>query len=419
LFVPIIDSVVAQHAEDAAFLWLLREAGCDHAHFGLPDLAKLDERVEANLDGLRIADGAGVEICKECWTLGDAGEVFAALELAFESSNAERIAVALEVAASAPELSRGAVSALGWLRYEQASPHIGALLGLENPNLRRIGLGGSVAHRRDPGEALVRAMLDENSRLRGRALRAVGELGRVDLLRCTMEGARTDDIDCRFSAAWSSALLGDTGTVDVLKSIVQLDGPHSEEATRIACRRMDVSTANEWQRELARTPGCERLAVMGAGAIGDPAAIPCLVEQMRIAPLARVAGEAFTMITGVDIAYEDLEGEWPEGFEAGPTENPEDENVEMDPDENLPWPNLALIEAWWAKNRGRFRTGTRYLVGQPIAYEHLQKVLRTGYQRQRAAAAIELAMLKPGQPLFEVRAPGFRQQELLGLGRRR
>ena len=27
------------------------------------------------------------------------------------------------------------------------------------------------------------------------------------------------------------------------------------------------------------------------------------------------------MITGVDITYEDLEGEWPEGFEAGPTEN--------------------------------------------------------------------------------------------------
>jgi hypothetical protein len=41
------------------------------------------------------------------------------------------------------------------------------------------------------------------------------------------------------------------------------------------------------------------------------------------------------MITGVDIAYEDLEGEWPEGFEAGPTENPENENVAMDPDEDL------------------------------------------------------------------------------------
>ena len=78
------------------------------------------------------------------------------------------------------------------------------------------------------------------------------------------------------------------------------------------------------------------MAVIGAGVIGDPVSIPWLIEQMMIPELARVAGEAFTMITGVDIAYEDLEGEWPAGFEAGPTEDPEDENVAMDPDEDLP-----------------------------------------------------------------------------------
>ncbi len=35
------------------------------------------------------------------------------------------------------------------------------------------------------------------------------------------------------------------------------------------------------------------------------------------------------------------------------------------------------------------------------------------YQRQPAAAAIELAILKLGRPLFEVRAPGWRQQQML------
>jgi hypothetical protein len=37
----------------------------------------------------------------------------------------------------------------------------------------------------------------------------------------------------------------------------------------------------------------------------------------------------------------------------------------------------------------------------------------SNFQRQRAAAALELAILQPGQPLFEVRAPGFRQQQIL------
>ncbi|MBV8554404.1 MAG: hypothetical protein JO116_02485, partial [Planctomycetaceae bacterium] len=45
--------------------------------------------------------------------------------------------------------------------------------------------------------------------------------------------------------------------------------------------------------------------------------------------------------------------------------------------------------------------------------ESLREALTKGYQRQRAAAAIELAILKPGRPLFEVRAPGWRQQQML------
>ena len=178
---------------------------------------------------------------------------------------------------------------------------------------------------------------------------------------------------------------------------------------------MDLATALNWQKELAQNTESIRLSVMGAGIIGDPVSIPWLIEQMKVPVLARAAGESFTMITGVDIAYQDLEGKWPEGFEAGPTENPEDEDVEMDPDEDLPWPNPELIQKWWTQNKGRFSGGTRYLLGKPISEEQCQHVLRNGYQRQRAAVALELAMMNPGQPLFEVRAPGFRQKKLLGL----
>jgi len=181
----------------------------------------------------------------------------------------------------------------------------------------------------------------------------------------------------------------------------------------MALRRMDLPIAHEWQKALAQSRDSLRLAVMGAGVIGDPASILWLIEQMAIPELARVAGEAFTMITGVDIAYEDLEGEWPEGFEAGPTEDPEDENVAMDPDEDLPWPKPEAIHTWWRSHQGQFRSGTRYLLGKPMSLDWLRDVLRNGRQRQRAAAALELALQQPGQPLFEVRAPGFRQQRLL------
>jgi uncharacterized protein (TIGR02270 family) len=134
---------------------------------------------------------------------------------------------------------------------------------------------------------------------------------------------------------------------------------------------------------------------------------------MKIPALARVAGEAFSLITGVHIAYDKLEGPKPEGFEAGPTEDPADENVAMDVDEHLPWPDPKAVQAWWSGHAGQFAKRTRYLLGRPIALDWLNDVLRNGYQRQRAAAALQLAMLQPGKPLFEVRAPGFRQQQML------
>ena len=52
------------------------------------------------------------------------------------------------------------------------------------------------------------------------------------------------------------------------------------------------------------------------------------------------------MITEVELVFAYLDGEWSEGFEAGPTEDPEDDNVEMDPDEDLPWPNVELLQKW-------------------------------------------------------------------------
>lgn len=166
---------------------------------------------------------------------------------------------------------------------------------------------------------------------------------------------------------------------------------------------------------LSKNRNSSRTVHICAGAIGDPALIPWLMDYMSVQDMARVAGESFTMITGVDIAYEDFEGDWPEEFETGPSENPEDDDVEMDPDEDLPWPDPELIHEWWGKNKNNFQNGTRYLCGKQISKEQCLHVLRYGYQRQQAAAASILAMMNPGKPLFEVSAPGFRQQRLLGL----
>src|ERR1017187_6046816 len=106
MIMGLVSSVLSQHAEGAAFLWELRSRAIAASHYSLADLAKLDLRVEAHLDGLRVAGEAGWEICKEALSTGESGEVFAAAVLAFESGDKDRVETVLEAGAAEPERSR-------------------------------------------------------------------------------------------------------------------------------------------------------------------------------------------------------------------------------------------------------------------------------------------------------------------------
>ncbi|SRR6266568_18792 len=409
-----IAAVVTQHVSEASGLWLLRRLAITSPHCGLPELDKLDRRVEANLDGLRIAGDGGWRFSEAQLATNEEGDVFAAGVIAFESAGPEQIAKTFSVVEEEPKTVDGLVSALGWLSVEQAQTHIQNLLRSDKPVHQRVGIAAAAIHRRHPGQALSVAVRAEDLRLRARALKAAGELQDKALVREVTEALAHADPGCRFAAAWAGVLLGLSAAVPVLQEIAVSGSFRAASAAGMALRRMDASSALAWQKRLAGSPKHLRLAIIAAGVIGDPSFVAWLVSLMGQLPLARLAGEAFTFITGVDLAYQGLERKPPEDFNAGPTEDPKDENVEMDPDDNLPWPEPALVQKWWDKNRGQFQNGTRYLLGKPMTIEWLKTVLRDGRQRQRAAAALELAIRQPGTPLFNVKAPGFRQIQLLG-----
>ena len=229
----------------------------------------------------------------------------------------------------------------------------------------------------------------------------------------------SDHVTIRFWSNWSLALLGDRSVGEALKSFVDFETDFADRALQVAPRILEPANCQSWLRDLAQIEHLRRYALIGCGVSGDPLYVPTLVNQMSVPEFARVAGEAFSMITGVDLAFDDLEQDAPEGFDIGPNDDPDDNNVAMDPDEDLPWPNPELIDRWWHEHSKDYQPGVRYLCGQPIGKANCQRVLREGYQRQRIGAAYELALLQPNAPLFEWRAPGWRQQEWLGLRRPR
>jgi uncharacterized protein (TIGR02270 family) len=175
---------------------------------------------------------------------------------------------------------------------------------------------------------------------------------------------------------------------------------------------MTVGAAHEMLRQLAQSANELRWLIRGAGIGGDPIYVPWLIKHMAEKTTARLAGEAFALITGADVESLQLDGAPPD-VESGPNDDPDDPNVEIDADDGLPWPDVAKIEKWWVANEARFAKGTRYFMGATVTRAQCLDVLKNGYQRQRILAAHYLCLLEPGAPLFNTHAPVWRQQRLL------
>lgn len=395
-----VSSILSQHAEEAGFLWQLRDLDRQAINLRLDNLMGPDRFLHAHLESLSAASLQQLE--------GELSDFYVDLAVSLKKRDAARVDSLLEGVKEEPEQARAIAALLEWLEPAEVEERIKSLVGSKNAFRRCIGLLASAGHRRDLGPAAKAAIEDRDHIVRACAIRWAGELARKEFQASCSVSRRSSNPACRFWASWSGALLGDVAASQDLLAATR-DYPENAELGIVTLVRAGKLAKLEALREIFGA----RTWTLIIGSAGDPSRVADLLGQMTNPALARSAGEAFALITGVDLAYEDLEVEAPADFEAGPNDDPEDENVALDPDENLPWPDSQKVEKWWGENRHRFQPGMRYLCGRPIHEETCWWVLENGFQRQRAAAAIELALLKPGRPLFNVKAPAWRQLDLI------
>jgi uncharacterized protein (TIGR02270 family) len=217
-----------------------------------------------------------------------------------------------------------------------------------------------------------------------------------------------EDQACRFEALRSALLLEDKSAMDGIGTFVLSQSRHSLPAMQIALRLVDGQTALNWLKALSKNPDQRRQMLIGVGIYGDPAFMTMCINQMKVSALARVAGDAFTMITGIDLVEERLDGASPEGFEESPNDDPDDEYIDIDEDEDLSWPEADLVAQWWAENKEALQSGNRYLAGSIISAEHCSQVLDNGSQRHRQAAALELALAQGDAPYINSGKPSHK-----------
>lgn len=410
----LIPSVVLQHVSDAVALRSTRTFLVAAPHIKLLLLSRADERIAAHLDGVALADEFGTQMVQAELESADRGEVFLATVRSLEDRSADRLQNLIALAAALPNALMGLTSAFGWVSAPILKGIVSELLSDPDPFRQCIGITACSLHRVDPGTVLAQAMVATNAPLRARALRCAGEVGRLDLVSLCVQSLNDVDAECQFRAAQASVLLGDRGNgLAMLGRIALQPGRFRIQALALALFSTDAAAAGQLVGHIAGQREDVHLLMRAVGFAGDVSAIPWLIGLMAEDKLARLAGESLSFITGADLAWLELERRPPENFESGPNDNPDDEDVAMDEDDGLPWPDHAKVQAWWVANSHRFQPGVRYFMGAPPSWNHCLLVLKDGYQRQRFAAAQYLCLLHPGTPLFNCAAPAWRQRQLL------
>ena len=401
----LLQNIIAEHADELPFLWQRWQRALHCSRYSARELGELEMRMHAHLDGLRLGGAGAWDAINANYGWERAGELFSAGVLVFADNDAKRAETVFEKAQMSPTLGAGAASALAWLGYDIGARWLPGLANSTQPVRGWIALDVAAFHRVPMGNSLSRFLQHADPMLRARAFRAAGECGLLDVGSLCLREANQADTHCRFWAAWSALLLGQPQATSTLRAVLEKGEPEAARACNVLARVMSDANFRAWLNELAAQPATQRFAIQAAGARGSASLVPWIIQAMVVPQLARVAGEAFTSITGADLLWEQLQTTAPADLVAGPNDDPDDDHVAMDPDELLIWPNVNKVAQWWRQNEARFDPAQRYLRGQIINETSLPNILRVGDQVQRAAAALEWVLRKPGTPLPQIGAP--------------
>jgi uncharacterized protein (TIGR02270 family) len=398
-----------KYFDDASFLWVLRNNSINKFNYNWQEIKELDKRIDSQIDALLTSPDESWTICLSSLQLFQPGEVFVSSILAFRSLDIRKIQIAVEAGLTDHCTFEALTAAMSWLPDRYIHSWIKKFLSSKNLEHKYLALAVCGSRREDPREYLThilnRADCLCHENLYARGLRLIGEIKRFDLIPILKRAAENENEVIKFWSIWSQILLGDRSKALLLKNWITDPNPLQLQAVNICFRVIPIDLARDWIVTLSKNPLNQRVVIQTTAILGDPEAIPWLLAKMHNPVFSRIAGEAFTTITGIDLKEHNLILEnIPKLENILPDNDIEDISDNID-DGNLEFPDVNKLAALWQKYQTRFLVGNRYFFGKIIndnaeTLTHLRKIFINGNQKIREAAALELSLLNDSQYLL-------------------
>ncbi|MBJ6759812.1 TIGR02270 family protein [Myxococcaceae bacterium JPH2] len=405
--------------DEAAFLWSQRERSLQSPDFTLPDIAAIEERLRARLD-LLILGGAPVGerllhpalVCDEQERIS----VTALALLTGASDSAVKLLIRSIQEGTEPQ--RAAICrALELCERRGIELHLMPLLQQAPPKVSASVLDVLTARRVRPDCSLEQLFEQGEPVLQEAVFHAAARVPQSLAPSLLTQGLVSRETPVRNAALEAGLVLGHRAAWTACVELVS----RQDSASTLAMLALALGgSSDEFQRLLGTlaVPELRKDALWALGFSGRRAAAEACLTWMREDTLCRIAGEAFTAITGLSLEGEFAIDEPPSPEELIPLEEEDlDADLVPSPDERLPHPNVEAINRWWQKARAQLDPDIRHFRGKPFTPGQLLEQLRHGGMRRRPVLALELAIRTHGEHRVSVRALTDHQRQELELVR--
>ena len=356
-------SIYAEHLEEISFLYEYRKSALEDPELTLGDVAEIEDRLEAHLDGLVLGQRQAAELCRAQAAEGDFGELHGAIRVLCRMDKPNDVLdIAHEIDWKDGERVTAFSDALNFELPYSWGPLVEQWLGAERSELKAV-VAKAVGYRRlDVGDALCESAQVETVENVPPYLWALGQLRERGAHMLLYRYMQQEEPDAGKSAAIAALRAG----------IPQTRGYLQQNATRFSWTPMPMALAGG--KEVAPfLADCVKKhrneeAILALGLLGDAGNVELLCGLLPDTELAGPAALALHLITGADL-IEDV----PLPDLSDSDELNEQEAIETE-EPGPPEPTVPRITqapeawtAWWSENESRFQPGLRYRLGEPYS----------------------------------------------------